>query len=387
MRTDKFNRQNHQPDSYFKQLSGQFKDNLIDGLFLFNLRVSSQLALILDSSKPKSAQREPVRSFLSRQLDRISKLEELSLCKEMADFEGYYIRPMVVLDDYEQLNGDVEQASDNSDADFYAVHDNFDNEAATDVQRPASELPDTLREFLLRNEYNYHNRPNPSDWAGFEYYEQSKSAPKNGGKKKKSQKKDSLKVNLQHITDYETRQLNPILLRDLTLPDPIKHDWRLQNCLPKDYRVCFDSLTRMFSRPQTQIKRLFEEHASVIIENLPEDLPDDVHNFSDLYAQPGTVEITEEDRRKESKSWRQSNYVDMKKVRQKVKQIALVKGNFMEVIDCLPQLLDETERSRISYSLCFVTLMHLPEKERKLYLEMLFESLNPLDFMIVRDAA
>mmetsp|Transcript_29983 Transcript_29983/g.53193 ORF Transcript_29983/g.53193 Transcript_29983/m.53193 type:complete len:466 (-) Transcript_29983:327-1724(-) len=366
LKSNKFMKHGLRADGYFKQQSALYKDNSANGLLVSNLRISNELAMILETTDPKVENfgREPQDSFLPRQLFGIERLEQLELCKELSDFQRDYISQPMLLDDHEQLYEMIDPESDNSDADFHAVQDSYEPDSTAEAVQQVYELTDTLREFLIKHDYNYHNKPNPSDWAGFEYYEQNKLNPKEK-KKKQRPKREMSRVNLTNIGDVDDRELSRTRAKDLKLSEASVTDWKYKNFLPKDYRVSFDHLTRMFSRPQTQIKRLRENQTSVIVENFMDDACEDENSHDMLYAQPGADEIPEEVRRKEAKSWRQSNYIDMRKVRKKVKSLASQKGTFMEIVDTLPQDLDDTEKSRMSYSLCFVTLLHLAEKNRK----------------------
>jgi hypothetical protein len=368
LKYDQLSKQSKRPDAYFKMQSGLFRDNSVTGMMLCNLRISSNLALVLESQDliDEPPQSLPAQCFIGQALFDIAELESKDLCYEMSEFENSVLgQPATAEAEYEQIPTTGLEVSDDSDADFQAIQDEPELESATEQPSLTYDLQDTIRDFQLNDDYIYHNLPNPRDWAGFGFYDRQRPALKDLGLKKRRKlgKKEATKVNLANISSFDVSQLHPVISREVRTPEAVIQGWRDKSYLPKDYRVRFESLTRMFSRPQTQIKLRREESSSVLIDSVPQDFPSEDLELSLLYAQPETDEVPEEVRRREAKSWRQSKYIDMKKVKRKVANLATSKNSFKEVVDCLPDDLDETERGRMSYHLCFVTLLHLAEKK------------------------
>jgi hypothetical protein len=368
LRYDQLSKQSKRQDAYFKMQSGLFRDNAATGMMLCNLRISSNLALVLESQDliEEPPQVLPAQCFIGQALFNIAELESKHLCYEMSEFENAILgQPAAAEVEYEQIPTAGLEVSDDSDADFQAVQDEPELESVVEPPRSTYDLLDTIRDFQLKDDYIYHNLPNPRDWAGFGFYDRQRPVLKDVSHKKRRKhgKKEATKVNLANISNLDVSQLCPVTSKEVRMPELVIQDWRYKNYLPKDYRVRFENLTRMFSRPQTQIKLRRDESSSVLVDSMPQDFPGEDQELNWMYAQPGTDEVPEEVRRKEAKSWRQSKYIDMKKVKKKVTKLATSKKSFTEIVDCLPDELDETERARMSLHLCFVTLLHLAEKK------------------------
>lgn len=385
----KISKMDKKPDAYFKQNIAQTLANSSDMLLLSRLRVSKGLNLILDSQNsnewpPSSGE---AQLNLGLKPSDIEAFTAMSLCSEYTEIEQEFFEVPMALDAEEELERPSDRESDSSDTDFHAVQDSYELETSHDLQTTVCELSNTLRDFLINHDYIFHNCSNPGDWAGFAFYRQ-KSKNTAAGRKKRISKKEQSRVSLRHI-DEDIRQPENASSNSVNLSETALRKWSMQNILPEDHRVSFEHLTRMFSRPQTQIKLIRDDHTNVLVDNYPSDplnegAADDQgdESISLLYAQAGTEPIPEIVRQKEAKSWRQSNYVDMRKVKRKVRVLASSMDSFSSIIESLPQSLDENETGKMSFSLCFVTLLHLAEKNRKRYTDLTFEQKNDLDFKI-----